>query len=72
MKKQEQSISPEVMKEFSDRYITKNTTNADVFGMIRGMSEASAGNNTKLTNIGSMYWYLIETRNMKKDMKYEK
>jgi len=65
-KQQEQSIPPEGMKEFSDKYITKNTTNVDIFFMVRGLSETSLKNNTKLTNIGSMYWHLMETRDLKK------
>ena len=66
-KQQEQSITPEGMKEFSDRYVTTRTTNADIFFMVRGLSETSLGNNTKLTNIGSMYWYLMETRDLLKE-----
>ena len=64
---QEQSISLEGMKEFSDRYVTKKTTNAEIFFMVRGLFDTSLGNNTKLTNIGSMYWYLMETRDLLKE-----
>ncbi len=62
-KQQEHKISQETIEGIANRYINKDVTNSDIFEMVRGFQQSSLDrNNTKLTNIGELYWFLIRIR----------
>jgi hypothetical protein len=46
--------------------IDDTTTNADIFKLVRGIYGSASDADVNLTNIGKLYWYLIETKNDRK------
>lgn len=59
----ETSITLQAMREYAKSFINKKTTDAKIFELVRVFSGSALDQNTKLINIGELYWYLIETRN---------
>lgn len=58
----EVSISLQVMGDYAKSFINKKTTNAKIFELVRAFLGSALEQNTKLTNTGEFYWYLIKIR----------
>ena len=60
-------IPQSTIEDIANKCINKYVTNSDIFEIVRGVQQSSLDrNNTVLTNIGSLYWHLIETRDEKR------
>ena len=62
LKQREATIPKEDMEEIAQYNVSVNTTNADVFQIVRSITQQAVDGNAKITNIGELYWYLLETR----------
>ncbi len=63
IKQQEHTIPQATMEDIANKSMNSEVTNADIFEMVRGVQQSSLDrNNTVLTNIGELYWYLIKVR----------
>ena len=60
-KLREVTLTEEQMKAFTAE-IRKDTSNSGIFSVIRGIQEEVTEVDTKIINIGSLYWYLIDYR----------
>ena len=61
-KLREITIENDKMKTFT-KNVNKNTNNSDIFLFLRKFQDDAKKQNVKITNLGSLYWFLIEHRN---------
>ncbi len=57
----EVTLTEEQMEGFIAK-VKLNTSNGDIFIIIRNIQEEIARTGRKIVNIGSLYWYLIKGR----------
>ena len=66
LKNKEVSISKQYMVKCARAMVNKTTTNAKIFEVVRSLFGEALDKHTNLTNIGQLYWFLIDTRDKEK------
>ena len=58
---EEITLKKEYMVNFAEG-IDKDTSNAEIFIALRKLYDETLEHNLKITNLGSLYWFLIDHR----------